>query len=924
MRLALTNGNQTAISSADVTAPVLALTNPIYVTNLDKDKLVIQLIDASELDETSVPVAGDFAIVGISISISSIVVSGPNKTITLILSRAIVFGESFTLAYTQPVSGAIKDSAGNKLASFTAQAVDNQVEDTDSDSPTVSSITIDATAPNKIVIQLEDESALDTNTPATSAFGLTGTAVTVTSVTVNTALKLVILGLSGSVSGAATVTVGYTKPVSNAIRDIFGNETASFSIQADNNISVTTARNFWLGGDGHEAWEIENYGRDPIAEMRADIDNAYPDGMVAWIEVGDHVGGSIGTAEEWAVAFGAWDAVFDSVEDDELHGMGNHDYSKFGNGYDFYKTNFFDGRMKTNELIAGSTFERFGKFYGNLLILVMSDINFVNAPAGGFNGSNVGYPTGALKEEQLRWSFEQKLKYRDANIIEFTHQLPKNTAIATGFNDYANFLHDGSFPLDFKGWGGSIGYLVPTAAGAYVRDAAEFINNIYNTNPGIVTLHCGGHEHTDINQTLVGKSVREVVNGIIFQSISSMTKYYGRNCDPHSYVLETTLGSASTTLKQYLHAPSKGGLPRGLNAANNYVITFPKAMSSVYIPTAPSVPGAVSNIQSSVTNNKVTLTWDGTADGFLVIGKVGTPDLPTNDVAYMINDSLGTSKVYHCGSTKTCTFYIKGNYTFYVIPFNSSGGQISYKTSSPQSIGVNVASYSDAVFQSATLARWWSPRKESMSDGDLVSTLTDYSGNGQNLAGSGASRPTFKTDSVQKYVKYSKNNNSILTGSSIVTGTNPCDAILAVRVRTFPGASADAIFNYNNDDSGGNATQFRPDSNCIVRCKGTNQLYNSLAPPVANQWMIHRYRLPANATIKDIEAQLNKFFQYDSVKNATAINLGSGGFCFGYNISNAKSANIDIGDALFYTAEESAADMEERLRHLALIYGIDL
>jgi uncharacterized repeat protein (TIGR02059 family) len=924
MRLILTNGNQVAISGADVTAPVLSPVNPIYVTNLDKDQIVIQLIDASELDETSEPVAGDFAIVGISISISSIEVDGINKTVTLGLSRNIVFGESFTLAYTQPVSGAIKDTAGNKLASFAATSVENQVEDTDSDAPEVSSITIDASAPNKIVIALEDESSLDTNTPATSAFALTGTAVTVTSVTVNTALKLVILGLSGSVSGAATVTVGYTKPVLNPIRDAFGNETASFSIVADNNVSLTTARNFWLGGDGHEAWELDNYGRDPIAEMRTDIDNAYPDGMEAWIYVGDHVGGSIGGVTEWDSARAAWDAVFDSDEE-ELHIMGNHDYIRTGSGYELYKERFYDNAMRTSTLIAGSTFERFGKFFGNLLVLMLSDINFVPAPAGGYDGSaSVGYPTGALKEEQFRWAIEQIYKYRDANIIVFTHQLPKNTAIATGFFDYVNFLHDGSFIKDFGGWGGSIGYLIPTTSGAFVRDAEEFINNFYDNNPGIVTLHCGGHEHTDIDQVLAGKPASVTVNDVIFQSVSSLTKYYGRTCDPHSYVLETTLGSDTTTLKQYLHNISKHGLPRGLNAANSLTITFPNVMSSVYIPTDPATPSAVSNIQSSVSNNKVTLTWDGTADGFLVIGKVGTPDLPTNNTGYMIHDTLGTSKVYHCGSVKECSFYIKGNYTFYVIPFNSSGGQITYKTSSPQSITVNVVSYADAVFQSASLAKWYSPRKESMSDGDLVSTLTDYSGNSQNLTGSGASRPTFKTDSVQKYVKFSKNNNSILTGTSVATGSAACSVILAARVRTFAGATADAIFNLNNNDSGGNGSQFRPDTKCIVRCKGTNILYKSLATPRANEWMIHRYITPAGATVEDIRVYLNKFFQYDSIKNGTALNLGSGGICLGYNISNARSADVDIGDILFYNAEESDADMEERLRHLALIYGVDL
>ena len=82
-----------------------------------------------------------------------------------------------------------------------------------------------------------DEPLDESSTPAASAFTVNaaGSAVTVDSVTVSGAT--VILVLASEVEGGAEVTVAYTQPSANRLRDVAGNEAATFAAQEVENLT---------------------------------------------------------------------------------------------------------------------------------------------------------------------------------------------------------------------------------------------------------------------------------------------------------------------------------------------------------------------------------------------------------------------------------------------------------------------------------------------------------------------------------------------------------------------------------------------------------------------------------------------------------------------------------------------------------------
>ncbi len=97
----------------------------IEVGTLADNRIVITC--SEPLDTGSVPATGDFAIAGISLSISSVSVQG--STVWLILNDNVPDNYTLTLSYTAG-SNPIRDLAHNNLANFSTQAVTNNASNT--------------------------------------------------------------------------------------------------------------------------------------------------------------------------------------------------------------------------------------------------------------------------------------------------------------------------------------------------------------------------------------------------------------------------------------------------------------------------------------------------------------------------------------------------------------------------------------------------------------------------------------------------------------------------------------------------------------------------------------------------------------------------------------------------------------------------
>ncbi|WP_283202048.1 SwmB domain-containing protein, partial [Acidovorax sp. NB1] len=207
--------------------------------------LVLTYTDASDLDAVNPPATGAFAVVsgGIANTVTGVAVNAAAKTVTLTLGTPVDYGQSVTVAYTDPTAGndanAIQDIQGNDAASLGVTTVTNNTLDTTP--PVVSTATVNG---NQLVLSYTEATTLDAvNTAPVGAFAVTagGFANAVTGLAVNAAAKTVTLTLAFVVGAGQTVTVAYTDPTggndTNAVQDAAGNDAASFAARPVTNLT---------------------------------------------------------------------------------------------------------------------------------------------------------------------------------------------------------------------------------------------------------------------------------------------------------------------------------------------------------------------------------------------------------------------------------------------------------------------------------------------------------------------------------------------------------------------------------------------------------------------------------------------------------------------------------------------------------------
>ena len=177
-------------------------------------------------------------------------VSVSGATVTVTLASAVRERETVTVSYTRPATGAtLQDPTGNEVATFADQTVTNDTPDTTA--PTFESAAVNGTA----LTVTFDEALDEGSAPAGSAFTVSatpagGTARTIAgSGTVSVSGATATVTLASAVANGETVTVGYTRPGTNPLRDAAGNEVATFSAQAVTN-DTPVAKNLADVGEG--------------------------------------------------------------------------------------------------------------------------------------------------------------------------------------------------------------------------------------------------------------------------------------------------------------------------------------------------------------------------------------------------------------------------------------------------------------------------------------------------------------------------------------------------------------------------------------------------------------------------------------------------------------------------------------------------
>ncbi|MCY3824046.1 MAG: SwmB domain-containing protein [Nitrospinae bacterium] len=157
-------------------------------------------------------------------------VSGMTATVTL--AEAVTHGEAVTVSYKAPDADPLQDAAGNEAQGFTDRPAANLTPDTAPPAFT------DATVYENTLTVTFDEALDAGSAPAGSAFRVTATPPDGTARTIAGTGAASVSGmtatvtLAGAVAHGETVTVSYTKPGTNPLRDTAGNEAENFPEQA--------------------------------------------------------------------------------------------------------------------------------------------------------------------------------------------------------------------------------------------------------------------------------------------------------------------------------------------------------------------------------------------------------------------------------------------------------------------------------------------------------------------------------------------------------------------------------------------------------------------------------------------------------------------------------------------------------------------
>ncbi len=200
------------------------------------------------------------------------------------------------------------------------------------------------------------------------------------------------------------------------------------------------------------------------------------------------------------------------------------------------------------------TWERYSFRVGNLLFLMMSDINEPTQKIG--RGPLGGNPGGVVSGETFRWWKRMVEANRTSVIVTAHHYVLKDTTVASGAWEGMRKDANGAWESWYHGYypqgtpqGASFLYWVDS------RPDSSAFESVLAATPGGVDLWLGGHTHTAPDDTYGGKSHVERRWSTTFINAAALTQYHGppENSVPMSWLLTFTEGSDEVTAQCFLH-----------------------------------------------------------------------------------------------------------------------------------------------------------------------------------------------------------------------------------------------------------------------------------------------------------------------------------------------------------------------------------
>jgi len=336
---------------------------------------------------------------------------------------------------------------------------------------------------------------------------------------------------------------------------------------------VTTGGTFdlWAFGDAHVGTDLRRAGRESLAETIRQVEG--PDGF-DWdiaVDIGDMSGGqNTPQDDEGREVVRQLGALTTHRREDIYHVCGNHDRSGLDEPPNQWWRKWIDPTGEHTELSGvdaskrpypvSGTWERYSVRVGNLLFLMMSDINEPSQTVG--RGDLGGNPAGVVSGETFDWWKRMVEANPEAIILSVHHYMLKDTTVASGEWEGMTTDAEGAWRSGYHGYfpqgapkGASYLYFVDSVpdAGAFETYLAE--------HPGAVALWLGGHTHTHPDDTTGGKSHVETKWGTHFINCGELSKYHGAANVPKSRLFTFADGSDRVRVRCYLHTDDHA--PRG-------------------------------------------------------------------------------------------------------------------------------------------------------------------------------------------------------------------------------------------------------------------------------------------------------------------------------------------------------------------------
>jgi hypothetical protein len=341
----------------------------------------------------------------------------------------------------------------------------------------------------------------------------------------------------------------------------------------------------WVFSDAHVGRD-KNNGRESLAEAIRQSESAAGFNWNIALDLGDMCG-EVGLpkdpeGEEIVRQFGA----LKKHRREEIYDLsGNHDRSGLNEPQAWWWRKWIDPTGEHTEFSRvdaakrpfpiDGTWERYFFRVGNILFLMMSDINEPSRKIG--RGTLGGNPGGVVSGETFRWWKRMVEENRSSIIVSAHHYVLKDTTVASGEWEGMKRNEKGEWEDSYHGYfpqgtpqGASYLYWVDSK-----QDSGAFENFLAGA-PGRVDLWLGAHTHTNPDDTFGGKSHVEQRWGTTFVNAAGLTGFMGprENCIPRSWLMTFTEGSKEVSARCYLHGNEFA--PQGWYAKSDRVIPLSK------------------------------------------------------------------------------------------------------------------------------------------------------------------------------------------------------------------------------------------------------------------------------------------------------------------------------------------------------------